>query len=268
METAIFGVFFFMLGAVLASFAGAVAWRLHVEKNFVSDRSECEHCKHKLSATDLVPVFSWLWLRGKCRYCKKPIDRSMVVAEVLFGIFFLLSYVFWPFGLGSAVEISLFGLWLVALTLMAVLFVYDQRWGYLPDKVVAPLVVVALVFFVVQMFLRTTPLPVAVLEGLYALAPIAGLYGLLYAVSRGKWIGFGDVKLGIALGLLLGWQGALVALVLANFIGFLYVLPALVTKKTKTTAHIPFGPFLIVATVLALLWGDALVKAYFSLANI
>ncbi|MFZ1812433.1 MAG: A24 family peptidase, partial [Candidatus Saccharimonadales bacterium] len=93
-------------------------------------------------------------------------------------------------------------------------------------------------------------------------AIIAGLYALLYAVSSGKWVGFGDVKLNVGLGLIVGWQGALVVVFLANLIGMLVILPGLVTKRLTKTSRIPFGPFLITACIVTVLWGEQLINWY------
>ena len=264
----VLSVFFFWLGAVFASFAGATAWRMHTGRDFVKERSVCEHCKHQLSAFDLVPIFSWLFLQGKCRYCKKSIGNLSIATEVLFGLLFLVSYLFWPFGFTDVLSLVLFALWCLALVLMAILFVYDARWGLLPDKVMFPLIALSVIFFVLRMFVLDVPSAEWVLEAVYSLAPVAGVYGLLHVVSKGAWIGLGDVKLGVAIGLFVGWQGALVALVLANLLGFLYVLPMLVRRDAKKDTKVPFGPFLIVATVLSLLWSAQIIEWYMKLAYI
>lgn len=255
----------FWFGAIFGSFAGATAWRLHKKKDFIKGRSECEQCHHALAPLDLVPVFSWLFLRGKCRYCKKPISSGALLVELGLGMAFLLSYLAWPLGFDGVLSGVLFGLWLTVLVMFAILFMYDLRWTLLPDKVVFPLITVSLLFFVSRVILVGMPLPEALLEFCLAMAPIAGLYGVLYFASKGKWVGFGDVKLGIALGLLLGWQGALLALVLANFIGLLFVLPGLVSRQLNKSSRVPFGPFLMLATVISFLYGQYLVDAYVKL---
>lgn len=259
----VFAVFLmFWLGAVFGSFAGAVAWRIKKEKDFVKGRSECEHCHHTLAPLDLIPIFSWLFLRGKCRYCKKPIGLSSLLLEVMLGLAFALTYLTWPFGFEGWLPGAMFGIWLVGLVILAVLAIYDLRWTLLPDRLVWPLVVLAALFFVGRMILGGTPVGQWLLEALYGLVPITGIYGLLYLVSNGKWIGFGDVKLGIAIGLFLGWQQALLTLILANFIGFLFVLPGLISHRLDRSSHVPFGPFLIVGTVLAFLYGQPLINTY------
>ena len=258
-------VVIFWFGAIFGSFAGAMAWRIKKKRDLVRDRSECEHCHKKLTPLDLIPVISWIVLRGKCRYCKKHIGTSTFLIELFLGGAFAASYLAWPFGFGEILSVIMFGLWLICLVLMAVLFVYDLRWSLLSDKVMWPLIAVSALLFVVRMLWLEAPALTIFYEFIYGLLPVTGIYGLLYLISQGKWIGLGDVKLGVAMGLMLGWQLALVALVVANLLGFLYVLPLLLAKKVERTSRLPFGPFLIVATVVAMLFGNQLIALYLRL---
>ena len=257
--TALIAIYIAVLGAAMGSFAGAVAWRLEKGRDFVRERSECEHCHHVLSWTDLVPVVSWLWLKGKCRYCRKPIGISPLLLELGMGAAFALSYLVWPYGWES-IGITLFVAWLIALVLLTILFVYDIRHFLLPDVLIWPLTAVGIGIFCLLMFLNDVPYGDWLLEAVLGLLPITGVYGLLYMVSGGRWIGFGDVKLGLFMGLALGWQGGLLALLLANYLGFFWVLPALLRGKLNRSARMPFGPYLILATFIVFLWGDPLIS--------
>ncbi|HET7630519.1 MAG TPA: prepilin peptidase [Candidatus Saccharimonadales bacterium] len=251
------------LGAVFGSFAGATTWRLKHHKDIVKDRSECEHCHRKLTALDLVPIFSWLVLTGRCRYCRKPIGWSALLFELGLGLTFALTYVFWPGGLATGLDQAMFGLWLVGLVLMAILFAYDLKWYTLPDVVMAPLIAVGLAIFLTRAAQAGWSVEQAGLELLLGLLPVTGLYGLLFAVSRGRWVGDSDPILGIFIGLALGWQLALLSVVVANFIGLAAVLPQLVSSRLKAQDQVPFGPSLILATIVCLWWGQALIDWYF-----
>lgn len=252
-------IYLFIIGAAMGSFAGAVAWRLEKRRDFVRERSECEHCHHVLSPKDLVPILSWLWLRGKCRYCKASIGKSALWLELGVGLAFAVSYVVWPYGFAT-IGLTLFIVWLLSLVALAILFIYDIRHFLLPDVVIWPLALLGGVIFVLRMMLQGMPIGSWPLEIVLALLPVSGLYAALYIVSGGRWIGFGDVKLGIFIGLALGWQYAVVALFLSNYLGFLWVLPKLVTGKLDRTAHLPFGPFLIAATFIVFLWGKQILE--------
>lgn len=251
-----------LLGLCMGSFVNALVWRLHKNRDFVRERSECTHCHHVLAWYDLVPVVSWLSLRGRCRYCHQPIEDSPLVELGVSGLF-VLSYIFWPFGFATVASQVVFGLWLVVLVLLAALFVYDQRWSLLPDKLVFPLIGLACVVSAMRFFALEKLAP---LDGAFMIAGgvtvMSGLYAVLYVVSKGAWVGFGDVKLNIALGAMLGWSGALLAVFLANILGVLVVVPGLLSKKLTRRSRVPFGPFLIAAFVITWLWGRLILDWY------
>lgn len=252
-----------LVGLVFGSFADAIAWRLHTKRDFIRERSECEHCHHKLGLLDLIPVLSWFVLRGKCRYCKKPIPPLVPLVEVGMGVAFLVSYLFWPLGFETWQGALLFGFWLVYLVCLGILLVYDIRWGLLPDAIVYPLVALGFV----DAGLRATLMPDASIA-LYAghvvlgIAAMAGIYGFLYFISKGRLVGMGDIKLAVFMGSVLGWQKTLTLLMLANIIGLIVVAPGLLTRRLTPKSRVPFGPFMIVAFVIVGLFGDALIQWY------
>lgn len=254
-----------LLGAAFGSFAGAMAWRLRTKRNLVNDRSECESCHHKLAPLDLIPIFSWLMLRGKCRYCHAQILPIVFYAEVIMAALFVISYICWPLGFAAWQGIALFIFWLVYLVILGILLIYDARWMLLPDKLVYPLIALAFI----DAALRVSLLPGASLLSYITyigggLTVLAGVYAALYVVSEGKWVGFGDVKLCIFMGVVLGWQKALLVLGLANMIGFFVIAPGLLLGKLGPKSRVPFGPFLIVAFLIAGLFGDSLLNWYIS----
>jgi prepilin signal peptidase PulO-like enzyme (type II secretory pathway) len=251
-----------VVGAAFGSFAGAVAWRLHERRNFVTERSECEHCHHTLAWYDLLPVVSWLLLAGRCRYCHKKIGQKTLVVELFTATAFVTSYVFWPFQFDNVLASVMFLLWLSVIVVSAILFVYDLRWKLLPTVVLWLFVAVSAVFFVLRQAYLRPPLSQMLPGLMLAMLPIAGVYGTLYILSRKRWVGAGDIKIGLAMGFLLTWQQALVALVLANFLGTLTVLGPLIRGKITRAAKIPFGPFLIIAAIGAFLWSDAVIDWY------
>lgn len=256
-------IFLGLLGAAMGSFAAAAAWRMHTRRTLGNDRSECESCHHKLAWNDLVPIVSWLILGGRCRYCKKAIGWLPFITETLLAIAFVVSYVYWPLGFAVWQAQVLFGLWLGYLTALAVLLVYDARWMILPDKIVMPLIVVGFV----DAALRVSLLPGAGIAQLathvvLGVGVLAGLYGSLYLVSRGRWVGFGDVKLSVFIGAVLGWQGALLTIGIANIAGCLVLLPGLASGKLTRKSRVPFGPFLILGFVMSGLFGEQLISWY------
>jgi prepilin signal peptidase PulO-like enzyme (type II secretory pathway) len=252
-----------VLGLCLGSFVNALVWRLKHNRNWVSERSECVECHHVLAPVDLIPVVSWLLLRGKCRYCKKPISPQYPIVESLTAVLFVISYLFWPLPLHEWFQIVHFGFWLVSIVFLVALFIYDLRWYLLPDKLTYPLIAIGLIDALVRLIWieHATGLDV-ILSLVYGLLPLAGFYGLLFLISKGRWVGLGDVKLGVFMGLMLGWEGALVTLLLANVIGTIVILPGLLSKRLSRTSRVPFGPFMVIGFLIAGLFGGKLVDWY------
>ncbi len=247
----------FVLGLTFGSFVNALVWRLHTKRNWVSERSVCPHCKHILSAADLVPVLSWLSLRGKCRYCKRSISLQYPAVELLTGILFVISYIYWPYqwGVHSAVA---FIAWLFSSVILVALFVYDVKWMMLPNKLVGAVTLSSAV-----VVLSTVESLRALIWSITGGVVIFGLFWSIFQISHGKWIGGGDVKLGFALGLLAGTPlKAILLIFIASLLGTIISLPLVSSKKMKSTAKISFGPFLITAAVVVFLFGTQIINWY------
>ena len=291
MEQAVIAIILGLFGLLFGSFAGATVWRLrarqlaedkaqgeHVEeKEFLQlkplnegtytskDRSRCLHCGHQLAWYDLLPLVSWVSLRGKCRYCHKSIGWFEPLMEVAMAGFFVVSYLVWPEAL-QGWEVLRFALWLLIGVGLLILFAYDQKWFLLPDVVTFPLIGLASGMALIQVAQAPNHLT-AVWSVAGAVAILSGLYLLLWWVSRGRWVGFGDVKLGLVLALVLGdWVLAFVALFAANLIGCLVIIPGLVSKRLERTSRVPFGPFLILGMVVAFFVGQPVIDWYTTLS--
>lgn len=259
---ALLTVYAFLIGLCFGSFALATAWRLKKKKHFGGkQRSICEHCKHTLAAKDLVPLLSWLWLKGKCRYCHKKISVGLPLAELAGGLAFALSYLFWPDSLSGWLHGARFALWCIGLVLLLILFFYDLQWYKLPNKVIYPLWYISAADFALRF--AEKPTLHTIILGCLAILVGAGLFWIFYVVSKGKWIGFGDVRLGFAIGLLLGTPLlAAIAIFTASIIGVAVTLPSLAIKKRTLTSRIPFGPLLILGLILARLFGQKTIDWY------
>lgn len=283
-----------LVGLALGSFAGAQVWRLRARQliedkqagHKVSatelkrlkpllgpvskDRSRCLSCGHTLQAIDLIPVVSWVSTMGRCRYCKKPIGRAELLIEVGMTAAFVVSFIAWPYALDTPAAVMLFGVWLMSLVVGGILFVYDAKWYLLPDMMNYLYIGLAGVYAIGQLVIAGVTLQ-ALLSLIGALVILSGIYALLYTYSKARygedrtWVGFGDVKLGIGLGLFsLTWPIAFTALFLANLIGTLLVLPGLIQGKLKRRSHISFGPLLLIGTFIAVLFGQQIIDGYIS----
>lgn len=262
MEKTLFALCLFFVGLCLGSFVNAAVWRIKHKKDLMFARSECTKCHYKLEWYDLIPVLSWLFLKGRCRKCKKPISAQYPIVELGVAAFFVASLAFWPNALNTVNDLLQFAIWLIAGVGLSILVVYDVRWLILPDKVVAPLIGLGLASTILH-GIEATSFSNFLIDVFGSLLILSGFYLVLFVVSSGKWVGFGDIKLGVALALLLcDWQLAVLAFFLANLIGTLFFAPALSTGKIKRSAHIPFGPFLIAGFLIAGLFGQSIIDWY------
>jgi len=266
-----------LIGLCAGSFINALVWRIHEQAaeqgkkkpsrerlaklSISKGRSICPHCHHELVAKDLVPLFSWLSLRGQCRYCHKPIAIQYPLVEAATALLFVASYAWWPRDL-HGLEIAVFVLWLVVLTGLMALLVYDLRWYLLPNRIVYPLTVIAGLLALLEIVHATHPLT-AIFNTVLAVTIGGGLFYVLFQLSKGKWIGGGDVKLGWLLGLVAGTPGkAFLFIFLAAAIGSFISIPLLASNKLKRNSTIPFGPLLIIGGIITVLFGSDILQWY------
>jgi len=251
-----------ILGLALGSFANAWVWRLRQHEGITKGRSHCDHCQHQLSVKDLIPVFSWLWLKGRCRYCRKSVHWHNPLVEALMAVAFVVSYVCWPEALIGAGEYIRFVLWLGLLVGMAVIIVYDLLWMEVPNEIIYPMILAVIVWaYADALFFQGGA--TAMKELALGLLVGGGLFLALFYGSRGRWLGGGDVKIGLFFGAWLGPLYALVALIVGFYSAFLIIIPLMLSRKIRNLKQkIPFGPFLLGGVFVATLWGQPLVDWY------
>ncbi len=257
-----------IIGLICGSFVNALVWRLYeqskaknrkTKKEFsiLSGRSMCPKCKHQLFWPDLIPVFSWLSLRGHCRYCQGSISWQYPIVELITALLFTFSYIFWPKPLHGIV-IFQFIIWCLLLIGFVALAVYDLRWYLLPNRIVYPLFVLALLEILAPLATQASIISITI-AALVGLAIGGGLFYLLFVISNGSWIGGGDVRLGGLLGLIVGGPFyAMLMLIIASGLGTFISIPLLLTGKANRKSHIPFGPMLILGGIIAELFGGSI----------
>ncbi len=220
-------------------------------------RSYCDHCKKELLWHDNIPLLSFVLLRGKCRFCKKRISKQYPLIELLTALEFV--WIYWllrQFSFFGRMEgfysFALLAYWLYIFSSLAVIFIVDLKSGIIPDWVVLPAIIIS----ILRLF--ESGRWIFFLAGLGA----AGFFLALFLITRGKGLGFGDVKLAFLLGLFLGLPEVIVALFLAFLTGgFLAVILILLGKK-RFGQTLPFGPFLVIGAIGAKIWGGIIWSWY------
>jgi prepilin signal peptidase PulO-like enzyme (type II secretory pathway) len=250
-------IFLAVIGLCAGSLAYAMTLRMYDGRDWVKGRSECDMCHKPLRWYDLLPVVSWLSTAGKCRYCKKRLGTGYPLIELGVGASFVLSYIYWPYGF-TRIGIAIFGAWLVMLTLMASLIIFDLKWYLLPDRIVYTLIGLAGASKLVQiLYFQDLSKLVGIIGGVLV---GWGVFYFLYVLSKGKYIGGGDVKYGLFFGVLLASPfKSLLVISVGSLLGTLFVLPSVINRRTKMTSEVPFGPSLVLATVILYLFGDRIV---------
>lgn len=240
----------FFLGISVGSFLNVLVDRIPRNESFLKGRSHCDFCNKTLKWYDLIPLLSFILVKGKCRYCHKKLSFQYFFMELLTGILYVDIYLFFlPAGLIPMVFYLILISGLISLGMM------DYRYGILADKIIFPLIVLNLIILIYQYMSITYNLAIVIQK--IIVACLAGLLFLLLAViTKGKGMGGGDIKLVFLMGLILGFPGIITALYLAFVSGGIIGLILLGLKKKKAKETIPFGPFLIGATILTIFFGN------------
>lgn len=302
----IFQTFIFTLGLIIGSFLNAVIYRLenaqknaditqkNVEKklSIITGRSICPKCEHILAWYDLIPLFSFIFLLGKCRYCRQKISIQYPLVELavafLFVAIFKFSILDFEFVLNFEFRISDFlniFYWFYIVSILIVIFVYDLKHYIIPDKIILPAIVVSLIWILsIGNYLeiispRLTSLPagqagnglgnwkleIIDINNLLAALGAAGFFFSLILISKGKWMGFGDVKLAFLMGLVLDFPAIILALFTAFMSGAIIGVGLILCKKKGLKSQIPFGPFLVGGTIFSLFFGEIIIRWYLNI---
>ncbi|WP_088007239.1 prepilin peptidase [Indiicoccus explosivorum] len=249
MEIAIVS-FVFVFGLVFGSFYNVAGLRIPVGESIAFPPSHCTTCDRRLTAGDLVPVLSFLALRGKCRSCGEKIRWVYPFMEFMTAVLFALAYV--QFGFSPEFFVAV-----LFLSLLVIITVSDIAYMLIPDKVLLPL---GAVLLGLRLFIPLDPW----WDALVGAAVGFGLLLLIAIVSKGG-MGGGDIKLFFVIGLVLGTYGTLLTLFLASFIGAVAGVIQLAATNQGRKTPIPFGPWIALAAVIVYFWGERMIAAYIGL---
>jgi len=241
----VINVLFFIIGAVYGSFLNMLLWRLPRGRGF-GGRSRCPLCQAQLAWHNLVPIFSFIFILGRCRACRARIPNRYLLVEIvsavalgLFGFFAMPVLTIVP---------MLFGVY-IAFTLL-VLFFFDLYYFILPDVVMIPAILIVALYTI---FVGANPiqhLVTALISGLF--------FGILYVASKGRWLGFGDVKLAILLGLVFGYPLSYLIIIASVWVGAITGLVMMALGKATMKKALPFGAFLCSVALIVLIFYDKL----------
>ena len=235
----------FLFGIVIGSFLNVCIFRIPEHETVVTERSHCMRCGYQLAWYDMVPVFSWLFLRGRCRKCKEPISPQYPIIEAANGFLYVLVFAVNDFSLQSV-------LYCLLMSALLVLSVIDWRTYEIPIGIN----IFILCLGILQVILDCTNWGDYVIGFLC----VSIVLEVLLLLSRGRAIGGGDVKLMAAAGLLLGWEKIILAFLLGCIIGS--IIHLLRMKLSKADHVLAMGPYLSIGIAIAVLWGDALIRWY------
>ena len=256
-----FAVSFFILGLIIGSFLNVVICRFHTSRSF-GGRSACMSCQNKLSWYELIPLFSFLMLQGRCGNCKTKISMQYPLVEFITGLIFVALFfkfkdIFYPNILVFAVTYAYYA---IMFSFLIVITVYDLKHKIIPDTLSFSFGLFAFIglfffhnnnFFVTSGFYYSFPTILEFLSGVLVSLPFA----LLWFVSAGAWMGLGDAKLVLGLGWFLGLSRALSAITIAFWVGAIVGLCFIIFKKGYgMKSEIPFALYLTLGTFLALIF--------------
>lgn len=257
----------FIFGACVGSFLNVVVYRLPAGLSLIHPPSRCPSCLHPLGKTENVPVFGWLWLKGKCRWCQTPISPRYPLVEAMTGFLFVL--VFNQYGLTwLSVGYVIFLSWLIALALI------DFDTMTLPNYLTQTGLIIGLIF---QIWLgwsdggvktSANHLFMAILSCVVAIWLFDSILILGTLILGKPAMGGGDPKLASVIGAWLGWQGVLLTGFIACLIGSVLGISAIALGLLKKGQPFPFGPFLAMGAILTLFWGDWMINTYLRLTGL
>lgn len=244
----------FVLGLVVGSFLNVVIYRIDDLRSILFTRSKCPHCQREIKWYDLIPLLSFVLLNAQCRFCKKKISWQYPLVELTGGIIFLLLFLF--FGVSwSAIFYA------IVFCLLLVVAVYDIKTQYVPERFVW--IVLILLALGGSYFGR-----MSLLDTLIGALIGGGILSLFVFFSKEKWMGSGDIKIGIILGLMLGYPRIIPGLFLSFLLGSIVGIFYIILKKMDLKSALPFTPFLILAGMITLLYGNKIINWYLGFYNI
>ncbi len=241
---------FFIYGLIFGSFFNVVGLRVPKQQSIAKGRSFCPHCQHQLSWYELIPLFSYIWQRGKCRHCQGKIAPIYPIIELLTGILFTYNYYLFGFHLELLTSLLL-------ISMLMIIFVADLTYMIIPNKV---LIFFLPLFIIVRILHPLDPW----WSSLLGAGVIFLLLVIIILISKGG-MGGGDLKLFALLGFVLGIKQVLFAFLMSCLLGAIIGVFLMALGKTKRKQPMAFGPYIVIATLFTYYFGDGVIDWYLSI---
>ncbi len=255
-----------ILGSSLGSFISVLIYRIENKKTgSITGRSYCPSCKKQLTPIDLIPIASYILLKGKCRFCKKNISPTYFFLELAGAFLMILIYFKFPFILQNQQTYILsksnflsFGLYTINTMILMGVFFYDLKYLKIPDLFLFSFMGISLFTSLILKLNTEINLFIAVVIAII-------FFGGQILISKGKWMGEGDLFLGMGMALLFGWQKFLLSIAITYIFGSIISLILLATKKATPKTQIPFAPFMVFGSLATIFYGEQLINLYFQI---
>lgn len=245
-------MWFFLLGSAVGSFLNVVIYRLPRRESIIFPPSHCPSCGHRLLSKDLIPILSYVLLRGKCRYCGTKISPRYILVEVISGLYFALVFYFFGFSFFTFKSLIFFSL------LLPVFFI-DLEHMIIPDIISIPGIFIGLILSLFNGNLKQS-----IFGSVFYGGVLLFIYVSALLILKEEGMGQGDIKLGFMIGSFLGFKLSILSLFLSYFIGGLFSIALMGIKRKDLKTAIPFGPFLIFSAFISMFWGEMILNFYFS----
>lgn len=285
----------FIFGTAIGSTINALVYRLRNLLPFLGARSMCPTCKHQLAVLDNIPLVSFVMLGGRCRYCHEPISIQYPLVELGTGLLFAATF-FQYFGLDSLtlgiVDSFAFVSQLIFVTFLVILLIYDLKFMEIPDKIVLPAIVIAVILDALKIglsvkafrdltarlqfgpqlladpkFIQTHTMEIAtpILYGALAGLVLAGIFYAIVYLSNERAMGGGDIKLAVLLGLVIPWPHLVTAMYIGFAFGAVVGIGLVLSRKKQMRQLIPLAPFLVTGVLATMFTGDSLFRWFLTL---
>ena len=258
----------FILGLSVGSFLNVLIDRLPREEQVFKGRSYCESCRKTIKWYDLIPILSFIILKAKCRYCRLPLSYYYPLVELTTGALFVAISIFVNNNFQFSIfnfqsnpnfqldKVSALGYYLFIASSLVVIFFVDLKYGIIPDVIIYSAIAVSFLYIILNTYYLIPLVAAAVGSFLFFL--------IIFLATRGRGMGFGDVKFAFLMGLLLGFPKTIPGLYVAFLTGAVVsIILILIGKKKFRGSTVPFGPFLVIGTLISLFWGDIILQTVF-----